>query len=296
MVSPLLLSVVLIAYPVGAWAQSSLVHMTACNFKGTDCPISSTQSGNLIVLGWLAGKQSAASVTLKRVTDNAGNLFRKASSGPVEFPHGSVIAIWYATNSLAGATSLAATANSGPANGKAIVWEFSGIDRNASPDQFQTQDWARLIASMADGKGAFASSRAATPAVSPSNACDINQDGKVDVLDGQAATNIACTSGICNGGLPEQVINAALGGSCSHSVSLTWTASTAMNVAGYNIYRSNGPDGPFAKVNSVLVSGTSYTDAKVEPGKTYHYVATTVDTAHAESGYSNAAIAVIPLP
>lgn len=303
MASPFLLSVGLIVYSFGAWAQTSLVHFTACSLKVTDCKISLTGNGNLIVIGWQVGGQSAESTTISSATDNAGNIYKKASAGrSVELPNGSEVDIWYTTNGLPGATSLIITANSGVAKGNAMVWEFSGIDHTASPDQFQTTDWAYLIASAYSEEetqtgiraGKTVSSKAAALAIGPVNACDINQDGRVDVLDGQSAVSMSCTSAICNGGLASQVINASLGGPCNRSVLLTWTANTAANVAGYNIYRGGAPGGPYTKVNFVLVSGASYTDATVEAGKTYYYVATTVDTSPAESGYSDTAFAAVP--
>ena len=303
MASPFLLSAGLIVYSCAAWAQTSLVHVTACSLKAKECTISPTGSGNLIVIGWQVGGQSAESTTISSATDNAGNIYKKASAGrPVELPNGSVVDIWYTTNGLPGATSLVITANSGLAIGNAMVWEFSGVDHTASPDQFQTTDWAQLIASAYSEAGSqtgiragkTVSSKAAALAIGPVNACDINQDGRVDVLDGQAAVNMTCTAGICNGGLASQVINASLGGPCTHSVLLTWTANTAANVAGYNIYRRGAPGEPYTKVNFVLVSGASYTDATVEAGRTYYYVATTVDTSRTESGYSNMAFAVVP--
>jgi hypothetical protein len=74
----------------------------------------------------------------------------------------------------------------------------------------------------------------------------------------------------------------------SHSVSLSWTASSSLNIAGYNIYRATVPTGPFAKVNPSLITETSYSDATVQAG-TYCYAATSVNSAGEESSYSNTA-------
>ena len=82
----------------------------------------------------------------------------------------------------------------------------------------------------------------------------------------------------------------------SHSVSLNWTASTSVNVVGYNVYRGAVSGGPYTKVNSALVAGTSYTDSAVQAGLTYYYVTTAVDNNSNESAYSNQAQAVIPVP
>jgi len=140
------------------------------------------------------------------------------------------------------------------------------------------------------------------------NACDLNQDGVVDFLDVQLANNMAlglvpCTAdvagpGVCNVVMVQRVTNAALGGACVagalHSVTLTWTASASPNVIGYNVYRGSASNGPYTKMNSLPVAGTTFTDYAVQAGQTYYYVATAVDGSGNESAYSNQAQAVIP--
>jgi hypothetical protein len=141
------------------------------------------------------------------------------------------------------------------------------------------------------------------------NACDLNADGVVNVLDVQLAVNmylslIPCTAdidtlGVCNTDVVNAVVTAALGSTCvvtSHSAALNWTASSSSNVAGYNIYRSTTSGGSYTKLNTSLVVPTSYTDSTVQAGLTYYYVVTAVDTSGDESVYSNQAQAVIPTP
>jgi hypothetical protein len=82
----------------------------------------------------------------------------------------------------------------------------------------------------------------------------------------------------------------------SHSVALSWTGSTSPNVAGYNIYSGSVSGGPYTKLNSSLVAGTSYSDQTVQAGQTYYFVATAVDSNNNESTYSNQAQAVVPTP
>lgn len=74
-----------------------------------------------------------------------------------------------------------------------------------------------------------------------------------------------------------------------HSVNLSWNASTSSNVSGYNIYRAayTGACGSFSKINSLLNTGTLYTDSAVVDGATYCYATTAVNTSNEESGYSN---------
>ena len=141
------------------------------------------------------------------------------------------------------------------------------------------------------------------------NACDLNYDGVVNVVDVQLAVKMAlgltaCTTNIdgsevCNVVVVERVTNAALGSECitNHWVSLSWTASSSSNVAGYNLYRGTDSTGPFTKVNLSLITGTSVVDNTAAPGQTYYYVATAVDSSGAESDYSSPPVqAVVPSP
>jgi hypothetical protein len=145
------------------------------------------------------------------------------------------------------------------------------------------------------------------------NACDLNADGVVNVLDIQLATIMAlgltpCNAnitapGVCNIVVIQRVTNAVLTGACltgliaPHTVTLTWSASTSSNVIGYNVYRGTQSGGPYTKLTTAsLVSGTSYTDTTVLAGQTYYYVTTAVNNSNVESAYSNQAQAVVPTP
>lgn len=79
----------------------------------------------------------------------------------------------------------------------------------------------------------------------------------------------------------------------SHSVALSWTASTS-TVVGYNTYTSQQSGGPYTKLTSAPVAGTSYTDANVTAGQTYFFVVTSVDSSNVESAFSNEVSAVVP--
>jgi hypothetical protein len=84
-----------------------------------------------------------------------------------------------------------------------------------------------------------------------------------------------------------------------HSVNLSWSASTSSNISGYNIYRAAYASacGSFSKVNSLLNTGTLYTDPAVVDGATYCYATTAVNTSNEESGYSNVVSNVqVPAP
>lgn len=142
--------------------------------------------------------------------------------------------------------------------------------------------------------------------------CDVGNHGVVNSQDVQLAVDmdlglLSCTlnldgAGVCNIVAIQRIINAALGLPCvtgpgvtTNSTTLSWTASTSSNVAGYNVYRAGVSAGPFTKVNSALVIGTTYTDSSVQSGQTYYYVVTAVDNNNNESPFSfSAAQSVIP--
>ena len=142
------------------------------------------------------------------------------------------------------------------------------------------------------------------------NACDLNGDGAVNMLDVQLATNMSlgvvpCTAniagaGVCNTLVIQRVVSAAISGTCvvnsSHTVTLTWTASTSLNITGYNVYRGTQSSGPYTKLTATLVAGTGYTDSTVQAGQTYYYVATAVDNNNNESAYSDPTSALVPSP
>jgi hypothetical protein len=79
----------------------------------------------------------------------------------------------------------------------------------------------------------------------------------------------------------------------SHSVAVSWTASTS-SVIGYNIYRSTVSGSGYIKLNSAPVIGLTYTDTSVQSGTTYFYVARAVSSSGVESADSNQDSATIP--
>jgi hypothetical protein len=56
-----------------------------------------------------------------------------------------------------------------------------------------------------------------------------------------------------------------------HSVALSWTASTDV-VDGYNIYRGSAAGQETTKVNTALVTGTTFTDSTAEVGDDFYIV------------------------
>lgn len=172
---------------------------------------------------------------------------------------------------------------------------------------------ARWTTSSAKTYSASTVSFKSAPTGTALNACDLTQDGALNSNDVTAATNMvlgtrACTAnilgaGICNAGVVQRVVNAAvLGDTCMtattppvtpRSVALSWTASTSTNIGGYRIHRATTSGGPYSALNSTLVAGTSYTDTSVTVGQTYYYVVSAVTTSNVSSIFSNEVQAVI---
>lgn len=116
------------------------------------------------------------------------------------------------------------------------------------------------------------------------------------VTAGSAAGSIAVASNATNS--PDTISLSGNGSqtatqSATHSVSLTWTPTTSA-VAGYDVYRSEVSGGPYAKLDSSLVTADSYTDTTVSAGLTYYYVVTAVTTGGIQSADSIQASATIP--
>ncbi len=89
-------------------------------------------------------------------------------------------------------------------------------------------------------------------------------------------------------------VNFTASAQVTHSVALSWIASTTSTVSGYNVYRSTVSGTGYAKMNSSVVSVLIYTDGTVQNATTYYYVTTAVDGGGTESAYSNEVSAAIP--
>jgi Cep192 domain 4/Abnormal spindle-like microcephaly-assoc'd, ASPM-SPD-2-Hydin len=80
----------------------------------------------------------------------------------------------------------------------------------------------------------------------------------------------------------------------SHSVALSWSASTSSGVIGYNVYRSTVSGTSYIRINSSPTASLKYTDGSVASGETYYYVVKAVNSSGAESARSSQTTAVIP--
>ncbi len=365
----LLFIVVLLSLSLFARAQVTLVQVTSCASPATTCTIPATGSGHLLVVGW-ASHGNEVTTTISGITDNAGNTYSECPGSRAEDTNVNDMGdVWYAANSLPGATVVTITPTPSGATGTAVIWEYSGIENSSPLDQTAVlssqpatttpagapvttaasnelvvsiawvqggvsgivsgnpfvddsaavgDGWAHYITSSVgtynaqwnSSLGTYGASTVSFKAASAGGgACDLNQDGVVNVEDVQLATNmdlgiLSCPAdldgGVCGSTLVQQIVSAALGQGCSatisHSVSLTWTASISPTVTGYNVYRGTASGGPYTQLNSSIVATTAFVDGSVIAGQTYYYVTTAVDAINDQSSYSNQAQATIPSP
>jgi Abnormal spindle-like microcephaly-assoc'd, ASPM-SPD-2-Hydin len=85
-----------------------------------------------------------------------------------------------------------------------------------------------------------------------------------------------------------------LGAASSQSVvKLNWEANPA-STAGYVIYRSADPNGPFTRITTQAVPSAEYVDTGLAAGHTYYYVVTSVGADEMESEYSAPISATVP--
>lgn len=68
---------------------------------------------------------------------------------------------------------------------------------------------------------------------------------------------------------------------------IRWSTATEIDTAGYNILRSDAPDGPFVQINAAMIPTTgdtltggeyAFTDHTVAPGQSYYYQLEEIET------------------
>jgi hypothetical protein len=176
----------LLTAPGIAWSQITLVQVQSCGEKAfpSTCTISSTRGGNLIVVGFQMAAGSNTATTVSSVSDNAGNTYSEVPAArAIDTRVQTVIDLWYAKNSAAGATTVTITPSAGVSAG-AVIWEFSGVDRTAPLDQ-----------------SAVLNSQAATVAVSGAPVTVTSASGKVIISIAEVAytaTGIAAGNAFVN--------------------------------------------------------------------------------------------------
>jgi len=77
-----------------------------------------------------------------------------------------------------------------------------------------------------------------------------------------------------------------------HSLTISWRPSKSL-VAGYNVYRILPPGGPI-KLSPSAVTDSQFTDHTVDPGNTYFYFVTAVDSKGIESRPSEKISVTVP--
>ena len=186
----------------------------------------------------------------------------------------------------------------------ALISGCSGLvssqSSQSTPPPGQTYTVSGTITPAANGSGASVSLSGATTATATADATGAY------TFTGLANGTYAVTPSNSGYGFTPATRNATVNGANvtgvnftaavvgqTHSATTSWSASTSV-VSGYNVYRGTVSGGPYTKLNSSLVTVTTYKDSTVQSAHTYYYVATAVDTVGNESVFSNEVVAVIP--
>jgi hypothetical protein len=104
---------------------------------------------------------------------------------------------------------------------------------------------------------------------------------------------VTISSNATNSSLSIAVSGSGVSGA-THSVMLTWGASSSSGIVGYYLYRSTTNGSGFARLVSSPLSGLQYTDGSVQSGKTYYYEVTAVNSAGLESPRTPEVTAEVP--
>lgn len=278
-----------------------------------------------VTASWASGKCTACSITVLSFpvvggsasfdTDGIGSGATGATSLPTLIPGGSSELLIGACADSGGCGNVTGSWVAGPTGLGSFLEEAEYTLAGSAAETVgfagaggATWDTIGMAFKLSAGSG-FTGAALKGAAVSASfSPCDLNQDGVINSTDVTVAVNsiltppATCTAvingaGSCNAAVVQRVVAATLPGGTCHPTSLTWAASTSSGVVGYNVYRTVTSGSNYVKLNSSPVAGTSWVDATSQPGQTYYYVATSVNSSGTESTYSNPPTAAsIPTP
>ncbi|MBV8656942.1 MAG: fibronectin type III domain-containing protein [Burkholderiales bacterium] len=109
----------------------------------------------------------------------------------------------------------------------------------------------------------------------------------VNSSGGQSARS-ATVNGTTTGTPPAVPVPTGLSVSAVTASTATLSWSAASGVSGYNVYRATTSGGPYSKLNSALVTATSYGDSGLAASTTYYWGVTAVNSGGTEGAMSSA--------
>ncbi len=113
----------------------------------------------------------------------------------------------------------------------------------------------------------------------------------VDTSGNESAASSASASRLASDSTPPATPAGLTAKPSGAAVSLTWSANSEADLAGYNIYRSSTSGGTYVKLNtSGLLPSPSYLDSTLAAGATGYYLVTAVDSSGNESAGATATI------
>jgi fibronectin type 3 domain-containing protein len=108
-------------------------------------------------------------------------------------------------------------------------------------------------------------------------------------MSGQAAGTYSGTATISDGGTTKQVpvtLTLTAGTSATNTASLTWSANTESDLAGYKVYAGTSSGHYTAPIATLPKTTTGYTATGLQTGTTFFFVVTAYDNAGNESLHS----------
>jgi hypothetical protein len=258
----------------------------------------------------------SASLTVSQVTVTGSGFSVSGASVPLTLAPGaaSTFNVQYAPTSAGAATGSVTVVSNAPNSPSAVSLSGTGVaatytlsvnpgslsfgsvtDGLSATQSFSVTNTGNSSVSIsgvsATGSGFSIASGGGATTLSPNQSTSVSVQFAPTVA-GSASGTVSVASN-ATGSAGVTLSGTGVAPQANHAVALNWGASTS-SVAGYNVYRSAVSGSSYAKVNSSLVGGVSYTDSNVQSGQTYYYVATSVDANGVESVYSNEVPAIVP--
>ena len=201
--------------------------------------------------------------------------------------------------------TLTGTGTASGSSGSAPSVSLSSTSLSFGSEPVDMTSAAQTVTLSNTGSAALSISSVVVGGTNPSNFAEIADTcGSSVAAGGKCTIEVTFTPAAANSytatlsitdnatGSPQAV---SLSGTGTHDVILTWTASATSGVTGYNVYRgtASGKEST-TPLNSLPITGTTYTDTNVTAGQIYYYMITAIRSSGEMSADSGEVSATVP--